>query len=205
MYSEARPLARSQGLIVEELGDELLIYDEKAERAHGLSLAATRVWRRCDGETAADLLGAELDLDSDTVSRALDELAACELLEIPEKASKSAPGYYTRREVTVKMAKVGAAVAATSLIVSVAAPTPAMAATAAFCLQFSGGCCGSSAGCCNQAIGCCCCNPACGSTGCPNDCGDGGGDKWCVPVGPGSDASCRVLCGSSSATGCESL
>ena len=49
----SNPCARSEDLIVEELGEELLVYDMKADRGHCLSPVAARVWRRCDGRTHA--------------------------------------------------------------------------------------------------------------------------------------------------------
>ena len=45
-----KPLARSEELVIEELGDELLVYDERTQRAHCLSATAARVWRACDGK-----------------------------------------------------------------------------------------------------------------------------------------------------------
>jgi hypothetical protein len=123
----SRPLARSQNLIVEELGEELLVYDTEADRGHCLSPEAARVWRRCDGHTPSAGLSAQLELDADTVNRALDELDACNLLEAAPQLTVD--GGTTRRELTVKMVKVGGAVAAAPLIVSIAAPTAASAFT----------------------------------------------------------------------------
>ena len=76
-----KPLARSEELVIEELGDELLVYDESTHRAHCLSATAARVWRACDGQRTPDALCAELGLDAGSVARALAELAACELFE----------------------------------------------------------------------------------------------------------------------------
>ncbi len=148
------PLARSTDLILEELGEELLVYDTQADRGHSLSPEAARVWRRCDGATPAEGLSAQLDLDPDTVERALDELDGCELLEErPEPA-----GGHTRRELTVKMVTVAGAAAAAPLILSVAAPTPAMAQTVGQCGEFSANNCGTGSGC-TGLPGCCCCVP----------------------------------------------
>jgi hypothetical protein len=161
------PLARSRDLIVEELGEELLIYDIEADRGHCLSRTASRVWQRCDGRTPADSMSAQLDVDADAIGRALEQLAACGLLESPPELSLDAvqSGGTTRREVATKFVKAGAVAAAAPLIVSVAAPTPAQAQTAAFCAQFNSdmGC-----GTCQQND-CCCCTPA------------GGAGKLCVP------------------------
>src|SRR5829696_3089212 len=72
-----RPAARSEHLVVEELGDELLVYDLQLNRAHSLGDSAARVWRACDGKTMVDSLCAKTDLDADTVARALSELREC--------------------------------------------------------------------------------------------------------------------------------
>ena len=161
MTSNSKPLARSKELVVEELGEELLVYDQRVDRAHNLSPAVARVWSRCDGSTPAEGLSAQLGLDAETVGRALAELDSCDLLEAAGEGT-------TRREVTVRMAKVGAAAAAIPLIASVAAPRPAQAVTLAFCRQFANT--GTSEGCGDcQQNGCCCCAP------------EGGVAKDCVP------------------------
>src|SRR5581483_8256515 len=49
------PLARSEGLLVESIGDELLVYDEQRRVAHSLNETVTLVWRACDG--SRDLAG----------------------------------------------------------------------------------------------------------------------------------------------------
>ena len=118
----SNPCARSEDLIVEELGEELLVYDMKADRGHCLSPVAARVWRRCDGRTPAKDMSAELDLDPDAVGRALDELTACKLLQpTPELTVVAANGDgATRREVATRFVKAGAVAAAAPLIVSVA-------------------------------------------------------------------------------------
>ena len=150
-----RPLARSQDLIVEEVGDEVLVYDSNADTAHCLSPDAASVWRRCDGKTPIDGLTAQVDLSAERVESALSELERCELLEQP-----ATPAGHTRRDLTLKVARISAAAAATPLIISVAAPTPAQAATRAFCAQFSSGNCGmETSGGCSGSVGCCCCTP----------------------------------------------
>ena len=71
-------------------------------------------------------------MDADTVARALDELNGCELLDTgPSEAGATGT---TRREASIKLAKVGGAVAAAPLIVSLALPaTAAATVTPAFC------------------------------------------------------------------------
>jgi hypothetical protein len=172
------PLARSTDLITEDLGDEVLVYDTKAARGHSLSADAARVWRRCDGATPVEGLANQLGLDAERVKRALDELAACDLLV----AQPTLADGTTRREATIRLAKVGAAVAAAPLIVSVAAPSAAMAVSPATCLAASSNNCGEGPGGsvgCQEIPGCCCCT---GGGGCPGidpspSC------KACLPAG----------------------
>ena len=162
--SVGAPLARSdERLVVEELEDEVLVYDLDSDRAHCLSAPAAAVWRQCDGETTVEALGERLGMDSGTIERALEELTACALLEDaaiePTSPSNShLGGLTTRREMTLNVVKVGAAAATVPLIVSVAAPPPAAALTptdqecinAAGCTEGCGAC---------DCLGCCCCEP----------------------------------------------
>jgi hypothetical protein len=157
-----RPVARSEGLIVEQLGDELLVYDLETNHGHSLGSEAARVWRRCDGRTPVEGLGAQLALDGETVGRALDELDACGLLDAPVAGS-------TRRELGVTMVKAGVAAATAPLIVSVVAPTPVQAATLAFC-QRIGGVNNCGVACCQEGTDCCCCHN-----------GAAPGQRSCVP------------------------
>jgi hypothetical protein len=159
-----RPLARSTDLIIEELGDEVLVYDTKTARGHSLSRDAARVWRHCDGTHPVEGIANQLGLDVDRVKRALVELTACDLLV----AQPSLADGTTRREATIRLAKVGAGVAAAPLIVSVLAPSAAMAVSRATCLRFSSNNCGAGGGGqvgCTEIPGCCCCTAG---GGCPD-------------------------------------
>jgi hypothetical protein len=154
----SRPLARTQDLIVEELGDdELLIYDTKTDEGHCLNPAAARVWRRCDGRTPADGLSAQLGLDAGTVDQALTELEACELLEAPLEPTLDVVhnGGSTRREVATKAAKLGVGIAAGAMVLSQTAPAAAQTTTqVAICAGILTNNCGV----CGQND-CCCCTP----------------------------------------------
>ena len=160
------PLSRTEDLIVEEVDDGLLLYDTRNNKVHSLQSAAARVWQRADGHTPPELLREELGLDAETVDRALVELESCGLLEVPSAAAADGPpgAGTTRRELGVRVAKFGGAVAAAPLIVSVAAPMPGAAQTAGpnpptpgcealfECLEDCGQ---TGHGC--QGTGCCCC------------------------------------------------
>jgi hypothetical protein len=153
--------------VVEELDGELLVYDGKNKQAHCLSTTAARVWRACDGETDVAGLSAALELTADSVRDALDELERTELLDgaglqvLNGNGNGNGSGI-TRRELGKKSAKVGAAVAAAPLILSITAPTAWATATppAFFCEIFTTHDCGASSGC-GSIAGCCCCNKSC--------------------------------------------
>jgi hypothetical protein len=156
LTADQKPVAREDELVVEEVGEELLVYDQTNDTAHSLSVPAARVWLACDGERSAKGLSAELDLDADTVARALEELDECNLLDNGQPITGM-----TRREASLKTAKLGAAAVSAPLIYSILAPPAALAVTQAYCLGLlqctpstGGGACGT----CHMA-GCQCCGP----------------------------------------------
>ena len=125
------PRAREDELVVRELSDETLVYDQKRHRAYCLNRTAALVWRHCDGRTnVADMarrLEEELNLPAgeDAVWLALKQLGRSHLLRervIPPVLA----GPYTRRAVMKRMALVGAAVVI-PVVVSISAPTVAQA------------------------------------------------------------------------------
>ena len=50
MNTYTAPRSRKEGLVIEELGDEILIYDTVNDRAHTLNRTAALVWKLCDGK-----------------------------------------------------------------------------------------------------------------------------------------------------------
>jgi hypothetical protein len=200
------PLSRTEDLIVEELDGGLLIYDTRNDRAHSLQSAAAQVWQRADGDTPPEKLSEELGLDAGTLDRALAELESCGLLEVASVADADGRPVAgtTRRELGIRVAKVGGAVAAAPLIVSVAAPRPAAAQTpvpgceALFeCLEDCGQ---TQHGC--QGTGCCCCqlpNRTCANNPveCPPGSGKffgltGGNVKFCASNPGGTASECQT-------------
>jgi hypothetical protein len=164
------PLRRSDDLVIEALDDELLVYDRINKRAHCLSAEAARVWQACDGSRDATTLSGELGLPRDVIRRALDELEASELLDRGLELVDVVPGNgngraVTRRELAVRSAKVGTAVATAPLILSITAPTAMAAATPTphQCQVYTTQDCGTSSGCGAIAGCCCCCQGATGS------------------------------------------
>ncbi len=53
---ERRPLARQDGLVIQDLGDEILIYDRDQDMAHCLGAGAAAIWRGCDGKSDVSAL-----------------------------------------------------------------------------------------------------------------------------------------------------
>ena len=124
-----RPKARSQGLIVQDLDSELVVYDETAQRAHCLNSTAALVWRYCDGNTTVAAMAARLgadagaSVDDDIVFFALSELGDRDLLERPIRALGR--GALSRRQVLVRLGATAGILL--PMITSLVAPTSAAA------------------------------------------------------------------------------
>lgn len=122
-----KPQARQDGLVVQELEDETLVYDLGNHKAHCLNRAAAAVWRLCDGtrdEAAlARLLGKEMAAaaDEDVVRLALRDLAVARLLREPLGARPRV----SRRRLIQRLGQA----AALPLVISIVSPTAAQAAT----------------------------------------------------------------------------
>lgn len=159
MQAARKPLARSEDLIVQEVEDEVLVYDVIYARAHCLSADAARVWQACDGETTLEALEEKLALPAEVVANALAELETKELLDAGPVLNGNGS---TRREFSVRAAKMGTMAAAAPMIYSILAPTPAAAATPteAQCNYYSGKSCDA----CAHICGCCCCCQGCSKT-----------------------------------------
>jgi hypothetical protein len=141
------PRARARGLKVEQLDDELVVYDNEQHRAHSLTAAAAAVWKRCDGRTSikdiSRAVAAEFDLppNLDMIWRALRQLDHAGLLDPPQEelntvdlpdtpSDKSSEGRENDGAAVRGAArrKLGwAAAAAIPLVVSIAIPAPALA------------------------------------------------------------------------------
>jgi hypothetical protein len=123
-----KPRARTEGLIVRELPDELLVYDLESHQAHCLNRTAAVVFEHCDGRRSvaqiARILRRKLDVhapaDESLVWLSLERLAGARLLEERE----AAPAAPSRRELVRRLALVAATL---PLVATVLAPTPAEA------------------------------------------------------------------------------
>jgi hypothetical protein len=140
-------------LIVQEAGEETLVYDRQRDRAHALGPLASAIWRACDGRTGpseiARQVSTEARVDAGLVELALRRLGRARLLKEPVAASTKQP-LASRRELLKRAALVGGLG-----VLSVTVPTAAMAAS---CLK--AGSCGVNSAC-RTASGRMCCSGRC--------------------------------------------
>jgi len=54
--SQQRPVARKEGLVIQEMPDEVLVFDTETNKAHCLNETAAFVWKSCNGtNSVADI------------------------------------------------------------------------------------------------------------------------------------------------------
>ena len=122
------PVARDEGLLIEHVADEVVVYDGDSKEAHCLSPLPAVVFTHSDGyrtvEDLAEVASVKLgeNVTPDRVIDALSQLEERDLLK----------GGINRRQMLRKSAIAGGVVAAAPLISSVFAPA-ALAANSATC------------------------------------------------------------------------
>ena len=118
------PQARQTQLVIQEISDELVIYDLKRNKVHTLNPTAAWVWQHCDGKTShaelASRLQAHLDTPhaDDILWLSLDRLEKAHLLETENVPAAGAK--ITRRQA---LQKIGVSVAMLPVVASIAAPS----------------------------------------------------------------------------------
>jgi hypothetical protein len=137
--AKTKPRRRKQGLAVQNLADEVLVYDLERHRAHCLNRTAALVWRHCNGKTnvsdMARILKEKFDVPADLelVRYALDRLGRAHLLE-----GRVAPAKYSRRDFMHRLKKIGLAASVMLPVVStIVSPTPAHAMSCVPSMQCS--------------------------------------------------------------------
>jgi Coenzyme PQQ synthesis protein D (PqqD) len=114
-----KPLARTDDLLAERVGVELVVYDTQSKHAHHLGALASWVFTHCDGDTPArelaELASRELD-EPVTLERVDAVLADLESLSL---LMPTAAGSVSRRTMVRRTALAGAAVLATPYVTSV--------------------------------------------------------------------------------------
>ena len=115
------PPVKKNGLVVQDLGDEVIVYDPVSHRAHALNRAAALVFERLDGKHTIEAIARhvgrafEKSPQKALVTAAINELAASGLLETPLDALP--------RRVMLR----GLAAGLTPLVISVSVPAAAAA------------------------------------------------------------------------------
>lgn len=161
-------VAREEELVVQELSDEVLIYDLKQHKAHCLNQTAAFVWNHCDGETTADEIAKLMEkewrtpVSPDAVWFALDKLSKADLLQNRITLPEAKAGLSRRN--AVRRLGFGALMAA-PLVMSLVSPHAASAATlppiCVSCRKKSDGACPSLCG--PTVLGTCYDNAGCGA------------------------------------------
>lgn len=143
MNNSQKHTARKEGLVIQEMPDEVLVFDLETNKAHCLNETAAFVWKACDGKNSvADitkLFGNQsgTSVPEDLVWLALDQLKEKNLIENTAEIVVDYNGM-SRREV---IRKVGlASVVALPLISSLVAPTAVIAQTSCTSNSRSNGC-----------------------------------------------------------------
>lgn len=121
------PKARQHGIVVQEVLDEVLVYDQDRFQAHCLNQSAGAIWKLCDGQTAPDAIAArassllQSDVTVEIVWHALYQLEDFHLLDAAE-TSLAVAAPVTRRQLMTTLTRIGLAL---PLVIGVAAPAAA--------------------------------------------------------------------------------
>lgn len=152
------PIARKDELIIQELAEEVLIYDLRKNKAICLNQTSALVWQNCDGNKTALEIAAEMEkhfgssVNEDLVWFALDQLEKENLLLNAEQIPNKFNGL-NRREV---LKRLGAASAVSlPIIASLVAPL-AVSAQSCVATPLQPGCPCTAPGQCTSAM----CNPS---------------------------------------------
>lgn len=118
------PVARNTNIVVQTSDKEVLIYDLNTDKAYNLNETSSIVYQACDGKTTFTELTANHGLTNDVIFLAIDELIKEHLIEKNNEYNSPFDGM-SRRKV---LRQIGiASMVALPVIVSLTAPTAAMA------------------------------------------------------------------------------
>ncbi len=159
------PVSRTENIVVQEINDEILVYDLKTNKAHNLNSTMALIWQKCDGKTSLHevitilMKKLEVEIDEDFIWLAIKELDKTNLLLgemlLANKASVS------RRKVLFKYALPTLAM---PVVLSLVAPTTVEAQS---CVMLQGTCSGAGAGNCCPGIDACQSSVCCNGVGSP--------------------------------------
>ena len=129
------PLARHKELVIQEMPDEVLVYDMNTNKAHCLNPSAAFIWRACNGDNSIGDIVSQFEsngkgkVTEDFVWLAIDQLQENGLLE-----NSIAPRFegQSRRQVIKKIGL--ASMVTVPLIASLVAPQNALAVGSCACV-----------------------------------------------------------------------
>ena len=133
---EFKPKARVSDLVIQNSGNELLIFDLKTNTALSLNETSARIWQSCDGKREAADIGSYLEesdgvyVDQDLVLLAIRQLSDSNLLAA--KTPDSGNSERVSRRKLLRQIGAGSAVAL-PIIHSIVAPPASAAATPVDC------------------------------------------------------------------------
>jgi hypothetical protein len=162
--SQLLPQSRKERIIVQDLADELLIYDLDRHTAHCLNQAAAFIWKRCDGQTSITqvvraLKDANAPASEEVIWMAVSQLRHRHLLA----GATALPGGVSKLSRREMIRKAGiAAAAALPLVTSIIAPS-AMQAASCTCVPPTTECCISGCPCMTSSQ---CCSGICSGGRC---------------------------------------
>lgn len=128
MNNSQNPVARREGLVIQEMPEEVLVYDTNTNKAHCLNQTAAFIWKACDGNKSVTdisrLVGDEFGgaVSEDFVWLAIDQFNKDNLLQ--EKIETKFEGV-SRRDV---IRKIGLAVVVSlPVVASLSVPNTVLA------------------------------------------------------------------------------
>jgi len=130
MGEKALPIPRRRhvGIMVQDLADEVLVYDLERHRAHCLNRTAAFVWQHCDGKIPLAEVARQLETafkvpaGETLVWLALGRLERAHLLQERLHAPAEA-AHYSRREFVRKLRQLGVISALLPAVSSIGTPT----------------------------------------------------------------------------------
>ena len=141
MTKSLNPVASTKDLVIQELGNETLVYNTSTNQACCLNETAAFVWSNCKGDKSIDDIAVSLEQRfGQTVSHDFVRLAVSRLKDkdlLSESGLGVVPGT-NRREAIKKIAF--AAAIAIPVVASLVAPPSAMAQTSSCRCVNPGGC-----------------------------------------------------------------
>jgi hypothetical protein len=169
-------LARQEYLVVQEMPDEVLLYDLRRHKAHCLNKTAALIWQHCDGQTTVTEMAKRVQreagpaVDEDVIQYALGKLGEADLLA--ERPDPGATRGLSRRQMVKRLGGLALVPAVLSLVSPPAAQAQSVITTTK-----------------KVAVGQCVQNPEqCLESCCTGGGGGGAGaNRLCVPAGQAAE------------------